>query len=133
MGNFTIFQMFENPRRGRKQEILQEMFRKFKISNSLPNRYFPKIDSMPLPDASRMRYMHNHFSLFIRSVISPLCKQNQYRDKTTLYNFTLEFLSLFSLLQICYYTRGSRLIMENVDTNQHELNENGQQFAQFLV
>ena len=27
-----------------KQEILQQMFRKFKISNRLPNRYFPKID-----------------------------------------------------------------------------------------
>ena len=27
-----------------KQEILQQMFRKFCISNRLPNRYFPKID-----------------------------------------------------------------------------------------
>ena len=27
-----------------KQEILQQMFGKFKISNGLPNRYFPKID-----------------------------------------------------------------------------------------
>ena len=27
-----------------KQEILQEMFRKFWISNRLPNRHFPKID-----------------------------------------------------------------------------------------
>ena len=44
----------------------------------------PIDDSVPLPDASRMRYMHNHFSLFIHSVISPLCKQNQYRDKETL-------------------------------------------------
>ena len=26
-----------------KQEILQQMFRKFQISNRLPNRYFPKI------------------------------------------------------------------------------------------
>ena len=32
MGNYTIFWMFENPRRGGeagKQEILQKMFRKF--------------------------------------------------------------------------------------------------------
>ena len=28
-----------------KQEILQKMFRKFQISNCLPNRYFPKIDA----------------------------------------------------------------------------------------
>ena len=28
----------------RKQEILQQMFRNFQISNRLPNRYFPKID-----------------------------------------------------------------------------------------
>ena len=27
-----------------KQEILQQMFRKFSISNRLPNTYFPKID-----------------------------------------------------------------------------------------
>ena len=27
-----------------KLEILQQMFRKFWISNRLPNRYFPKID-----------------------------------------------------------------------------------------
>jgi len=28
-----------------KQKILQQMFRKFQISNRLPNRYFPKIDA----------------------------------------------------------------------------------------
>ena len=45
MGNYTIFLMFENPtREAGKQEILQQMFRKFYISNRLPNRYFPKID-----------------------------------------------------------------------------------------
>ena len=27
-----------------KQEILQQTFRKFEISNRLPKRYFPKID-----------------------------------------------------------------------------------------
>ena len=29
MGNYTIFQMFENPGEAGKQEILQQMFRKF--------------------------------------------------------------------------------------------------------
>ena len=28
-GNYTIFQMFENPGEAGKQEILQQMFRKF--------------------------------------------------------------------------------------------------------
>ena len=44
MGNYTIFQMFENPRRGRQARNLQQIFRKFQISNRLPNRYFPKLD-----------------------------------------------------------------------------------------
>ena len=40
MGNYTIFQMFENAMRGRQtRRILQQMFRKFQISNRLPNRY----------------------------------------------------------------------------------------------
>ena len=48
MGNYTIFQMFENPRGGREVRNfttnVQQMFRKFQISNRLQNRYFPKID-----------------------------------------------------------------------------------------
>ena len=43
MGNYTILQMFENRRRGRQAKILEKIFRKFQISNRLPNRYFPKI------------------------------------------------------------------------------------------
>ena len=43
MGNYTIFQMFENPRRGRQARNFKQMFRKFQIANRLPNRYFPKI------------------------------------------------------------------------------------------
>ena len=43
MGNCTILQMFENPRRGRQTRNFQQTFRKFQISNRLPNRYFPKI------------------------------------------------------------------------------------------
>ena len=31
MGNYTIFSMFENPRRGGKQEILQQMLRKLAL------------------------------------------------------------------------------------------------------
>ena len=48
--------MFENPilREASKQEILQQMFRKFQISNRLPNRYFPKInDGCPYSSWSR--------------------------------------------------------------------------------
>ena len=44
MGNYTIFRCSKIPGEAGKQEILQQMFRKFYISNLLPNRYFPKID-----------------------------------------------------------------------------------------
>ena len=43
MGNYPVFQIFEILGEAGKQEILQQMFRKFQISNRLPNRYFPKI------------------------------------------------------------------------------------------
>ena len=36
--------MFEILGETGKQESLQQTFRKFEISNRLPNRYFPKID-----------------------------------------------------------------------------------------
>ena len=43
MGNYIIFQMFENPRVGKQaRNFLQQMFRKFQISNRLSNRYFPE-------------------------------------------------------------------------------------------
>ena len=41
MGNYTIFQMFENPREGRQA---RNFTANFQISNRLPNRYSPKID-----------------------------------------------------------------------------------------
>ena len=45
MGNYTIFQKFNNPRRDRQaRNFTTKMFQKFQISNRLPNRYFPKID-----------------------------------------------------------------------------------------
>ena len=44
MGNYTIFRCSKILGEAGKQNILQQMFRKFWISNRLPNRYFPKID-----------------------------------------------------------------------------------------
>ena len=44
MGNYTIFRCSKILGEAGKQEILQQMFLKFYISNRLPNRYFPKID-----------------------------------------------------------------------------------------
>ena len=44
MGNYTKFRCSRILGEVGKQEILQKMFRKFWISNRLPNRYFPKID-----------------------------------------------------------------------------------------
>ena len=44
MGNYTIVQMFENPRRGRQARNFTKNVPKIQISNRLPNRYFPKID-----------------------------------------------------------------------------------------
>ena len=38
------FRCSKIPGQADKQGILQQMFRKFQISNRLPNRYFPKID-----------------------------------------------------------------------------------------
>ena len=57
MDNYTIFQMFENNRRGRQVRNFT-MFRKFQFANHLPNRYFPKIVvgcpplASPLPKGS---------------------------------------------------------------------------------
>ena len=46
MDNYTIFFNRYSKILGEtgKQEILQQMFQKFQISNRLSNRYFPKID-----------------------------------------------------------------------------------------
>ena len=44
MGNYTIFQMFENPRRGRKARNFTTNVPKILDLKSSPNRYFPKID-----------------------------------------------------------------------------------------
>ena len=44
MGNYTIFRCSKSLGEAGEQEILQKMFRKFEISDRLPNRYFPKID-----------------------------------------------------------------------------------------
>ena len=44
MGNYTIFKWSKILGETGKQEILQQMFRKFQVSNRLPNRYFPKTD-----------------------------------------------------------------------------------------
>ena len=47
MGNYTILQMFENPRRGRQARNFTTNVPKLhsRTSNRLLNRYFPKIDS----------------------------------------------------------------------------------------
>ena len=44
MSNYTILQMFKNPRRSRQARNFTTilMLRKFQISNHLPNRYFPE-------------------------------------------------------------------------------------------
>ena len=42
MGNYTILYSSKILGEAGKQEILQQMLRKFSISNRLPNRYFPK-------------------------------------------------------------------------------------------
>ena len=44
MGNYTNFRCLKILGEAGKQEILQQMFRKFQISNRLPKRYFTKID-----------------------------------------------------------------------------------------
>ena len=62
--------MFENPRETGKQEILQQMFRKFWISNRLPNRYFPKL-TLGAPDATVVvENLHAHIAL--RTVFSTI-------------------------------------------------------------
>ena len=42
MGTYTIFRCSKILGEAGKQEILQQMFRKFLISNRLPNRYCPE-------------------------------------------------------------------------------------------
>ena len=44
MGSYTIFRSSKILGDAGKQEILQQLFQKFEISNRLPNRYFPKMD-----------------------------------------------------------------------------------------
>ena len=45
MGNYTIFlRCSKILGEAGRQEILQQMLRKFQISSRLPNGYFPKID-----------------------------------------------------------------------------------------
>ena len=44
MGNYTILRCSKILGEAGKQEILLQMFRKFYISNRVPNKYFPKID-----------------------------------------------------------------------------------------
>ena len=40
----AVFRCLNILKEAGKEEILQQMFRKFQISNRLPDRYFPKID-----------------------------------------------------------------------------------------
>ena len=44
MGNYTIFRCSEILAGAGNEEMLQQMFWKFYISNCVPNRYFQKID-----------------------------------------------------------------------------------------
>ena len=44
MGNYTIFLVFENPRRGRQARNLRTKVSEFLDLNRLLNRYFPKLD-----------------------------------------------------------------------------------------
>ena len=70
MSNYTIFQMFENPREAGKQEILQQMFRKFWISNRLPNRYFPNL-TLGAPDVTVVvENLHAH--VILRTIFSTI-------------------------------------------------------------
>ena len=43
MGNYTIFWMFENPRKGRQARNLQQMVRKFEISIVFRTDIFRKL------------------------------------------------------------------------------------------
>ena len=44
MGNYTIFRCSKILGEAGKQEVLQQVLRKFQISDRRPNRYFPKTD-----------------------------------------------------------------------------------------
>ena len=70
MGNYTIFRCSKILGEAGKQEILQQMFRKFWISNRLPNRYFPKL-TLGAPDVTVVvENLHAH--IVLRTVFSTI-------------------------------------------------------------